>query len=54
MGKCILVITDGIGYSEQESFNAFKAAKTPTYDQLFKSVPYGMVATYGLAVGLPE
>lgn len=52
--KCLLVITDGIGYSTQDAYNAFAHAAKPTYDALFATVPYGMVATYGLAVGLPE
>ena len=52
--KTILVITDGIGYSKQEKFNAFFEAKKPNYDRLFKEVPYGMIKTYGLSVGLPE
>ncbi|KIM11277.1 MAG: phosphoglyceromutase [Sulfuricurvum sp. PC08-66] len=52
--KCLLIITDGIGYSAQEEFNAFRAAHKPTYDALFANVPYGMVATHGLSVGLPE
>ncbi len=52
--KTVLVITDGIGYNASDEFNAFAAAKKPTYDMLFKSVPYGMIKTSGLAVGLPE
>jgi len=52
--KAILIITDGIGYSEKKDFNAFYHAKKPTYDYLFKNVPYGMVSTYGLSVGLPK
>ncbi len=52
--KTLLVITDGIGHSEQNECNAFIAAKKPTYDYLFKNTPYSMVETFGLAVGLPE
>ncbi|MDD3465927.1 MAG: 2,3-bisphosphoglycerate-independent phosphoglycerate mutase [Campylobacterales bacterium] len=52
--KTILVITDGIGYSEQKEYNAFLAAKKPTYDYLFANVPYSLVKTHGLSVGLPE
>ena len=52
--KTILIITDGIGHSEQREFNAFRAAKKPTYDQFFKSAPYSLVDTFGLSVGLPE
>ncbi|MDR1284778.1 MAG: 2,3-bisphosphoglycerate-independent phosphoglycerate mutase [Campylobacteraceae bacterium] len=52
--KAILIITDGIGYNEHSDFNAFNAAKKPTYDMLFKKVPYTLLKTSGLAVGLPE
>ena len=52
--KAILIITDGIGYNENTKFNAFYSAKKPTYDYLFKNVPYGMVSTYGSSVGLPK
>ena len=52
--KVVLVITDGIGYSSKKDFNAFYNAKTPTYNYLFENVPFGMVHTYGLSVGLPK
>ena len=52
--KTILVITDGIGHNSSCDFNAFCNANTPTYDYLFKNVPYSFIKTYGLSVGLPE
>lgn len=52
--KAILVITDGIGYAEQTSFNAFESAKKPAYDYLFKNAPHSLIDTFGLSVGLPE
>ncbi|TLD84394.1 2,3-bisphosphoglycerate-independent phosphoglycerate mutase [Helicobacter sp. MIT 11-5569] len=52
--KTILIITDGIGYNENQNYNAFFHAKKPTYDKLFAEVPYGMIETFGLSVGLPE
>ena len=52
--KTILIITDGIGHNESSDFNAFKNAKKPTYDELFKTTPYSLIKTSGLAVGLPE
>ncbi len=52
--KAILIITDGIGYNESDNFNAFKNATTPTYDNLFKNVPYSLIHTYGNHVGLPN
>ena len=54
MKKAILIITDGIGFSEKTEFNAFHNAKKPTYDYLFQNVPYGLISTYGLSVGLPD
>lgn len=52
--KAILIITDGIGYSAKTEYNAFYNAKKPTYDRLFKEVPYSLIDTFGLSVGLPE
>jgi len=52
--KVILIITDGIGYNPDCEYNAFCNAKKPTYDYLFKNVPYSLIKTYGLSVGLPE
>lgn len=52
--KCILVITDGIGYNKSKDHNAFAAAKKPNYERLFKEVPNTLIKTSGLAVGLPE
>lgn len=52
--KAILIITDGIGHNESNSFNAFSNAKTPTYDYLFENVPYSLIHTYGEYVGLPN
>lgn len=52
--KTVLVITDGIGYSPKHDFNAFHAAKKPTYDGLFEQAPHALIDTSGLSVGLPE
>jgi len=52
--KAILVITDGIGYSDKTEYNAFYNAIKPTYDKLFKEVPHSLINTFGLSVGLPE
>lgn len=54
MKKTLLIITDGIGHSEQKNFNAFYHAKTPTYDWLFANIPHSLIRTYGESVGLPE
>jgi len=52
--KALLIITDGIGYKKDSKLNAFEAANKPTYDYLFKNVPWTLISTYGLSVGLPE
>jgi len=52
--KAILVITDGIGYSDKTEHNAFYNATKPTYDKLFKNTPHSLIDTFGLSVGLPE
>ncbi len=52
--KTVLVITDGIGYSDKVEYNAFYNAKKPTYDALFKDTPHSLIDTFGLSVGLPE
>ena len=52
--KAILVITDGIGYSDKTDVNAFYRATKPTYDKLFKEAPHSLIDTFGLSVGLPE
>ena len=52
--KTLLIITDGIGYNSSCNYNAFCNAKKPTYDYLFKNVPYSLIHTYGEYVGLPD
>jgi len=52
--KVVLVITDGIGHSTKSRYNAFANAKKPTYDSLFENVPYSLIETHGLSVGLPK
>jgi len=52
--KALLIITDGIGHNTSCKFNAFCNAAKPTYDNLFKNVPYSLIKTYGEYVGLPD
>ncbi|GAA8687272.1 2,3-bisphosphoglycerate-independent phosphoglycerate mutase [Helicobacter pylori] len=52
--KTLLIITDGIGYDKDSDHNAFFHAKKPTYDLMFKTLPYSLIDTHGLSVGLPE
>lgn len=51
--KCVLIITDGVGCNPSREFNAFAAARKPTYEELFESVPNALLRTSGEAVGLP-
>ena len=52
--KTLLVITDGIGYNPNKEYNAFENAKKEAYRYLFENVPYSLIKTYGMSVGLPE
>ncbi|WRB12716.1 2,3-bisphosphoglycerate-independent phosphoglycerate mutase [Helicobacter pylori] len=52
--KTLLIITDGIGYRKDSDYNAFFHAKKPTYDLMFKTLPYSLIDTHGLSVGLPK
>ena len=52
--KAILIITDGIGHNDSDTFNAFSNANTPTYDYLFENVPHSLIHTAGEQVGLPD
>ncbi|MFT6914803.1 MAG: 2,3-bisphosphoglycerate-independent phosphoglycerate mutase [Motiliproteus sp.] len=49
-----LIILDGWGISDSSQDNAIHAANTPVWDRLWAQNPHSMVATSGLAVGLPE
>jgi 2,3-bisphosphoglycerate-independent phosphoglycerate mutase len=49
----VLLILDGWGYSEKESFNAIHMAKTPVWDRLWKECPHTLINTSGPGVGLP-
>lgn len=49
-----LIILDGVGIREAEQSNAFSAARKPTLDLLMKRYPTSLVATSGMAVGLPD
>lgn len=52
--KTLLIITDGIGHNPKNDANAFAQANKPTYEKLFREVPYAYIQTSGLSVGLPE
>lgn len=50
----VLIILDGWGYREAQEDNAIANAKLPTWNRLWQQQPHTLVATSGLAVGLPE
>lgn len=54
MATCTLIILDGIGVRAEVESNAFAAARTPTLDSLLQRYPHSLIATSGLAVGLPD
>ncbi len=54
MGKVLLVILDGFGYSEHEEHNAIHLAKAPNYTSYIKNYPWSLLDNSGESVGLPE
>ena len=50
----LLMILDGVGINDSIIGNAFKLAKRPNIDRLFKTYSNSRLKTSGLAVGLPE
>lgn len=49
-----LIILDGWGYREASEHNAILQANTPFWDQMWRQRPHNLIATSGMAVGLPE
>lgn len=54
MNKIVLVIMDGVGYSENSYGNAVKNANTPTLDLLMNKYPNILINAHGTYVGLPS
>ena len=50
----VLIIMDGVGYSENKEGNAVSEADTPTLDMLDKNYPRFLLRAHGTAVGLPS
>jgi 2,3-bisphosphoglycerate-independent phosphoglycerate mutase len=50
----VLVILDGWGHREEAEHNAILAARTPTWDRLWRDYPHGLISGSGEDVGLPE
>ena len=52
--KALLVICDGLGFSDNEIKNAVRDAKTPTLDTLIQKFPHTTLEPGGVLVGLPK
>jgi 2,3-bisphosphoglycerate-independent phosphoglycerate mutase len=52
--RTVLVVLDGYGERAERDANAIRLARTPHFDALYRDYPHTLVATSGLAVGLPE
>jgi 2,3-bisphosphoglycerate-independent phosphoglycerate mutase len=50
----VLVILDGFGYREQQTYNAIELADTPLINHLLNTYPYTYLKASGHAVGLPK
>ncbi len=50
----VLLILDGFGHAETDKYNAIARAKAPVWQKLWQSSPKTLIATSGMAVGLPE
>ena len=49
----ILIVIDGFGCRKEREYNAIAQAETPTFDRLFREMPWTTLDASGLAVGLP-
>lgn len=52
--KFILIILDGLGLRDVTENNAFRLAKTPTFDRLFNISPWSILDASQKSVGLPN
>ena len=52
--KFILIILDGLGLRDVTENNAFRLAKTPTFDRLFNICPWSVLDASQKSVGLPN
>ena len=50
----VLIILDGFGYNESAQYNAIAAARTPTWDGLWRDCPHTLLHCAGETVGLPD
>ena len=49
----VLCILDGFGHRDEVKDNAIAEARTPVLSRLMAQAPHSLIATSGLAVGLP-
>src|SRR5262249_40782160 len=52
--RTVLIVLDGFGERAARDGNAIRLARTPTFDALYRDCPHTLIATSGLAVGLPD
>ena len=50
----MLMILDGWGWREDPTDNAVRQARTPSFDELWRTCPHAFLRTSGKDVGLPE
>ncbi len=50
----VVIVMDGVGYTERKAGNAVAAASTPTLDMLAEKYPRVLLQAHGTAVGLPS
>jgi len=53
-GCACLVVLDGWGLAEPGPGNAVSLARTPVFDELWRTCPHTTLTACGRAVGLPE
>jgi 2,3-bisphosphoglycerate-independent phosphoglycerate mutase len=49
-----LIVLDGWGYRDDGDDNAISSAKTPFWDQIWKTCPHTLLSASGIDVGLPK
>ena len=54
MKPVILCILDGVGIRKEKDGNAFKQAKTPNFDYMWKNYPHCTLEASGEFVGIPK
>lgn len=53
-GPVVLLILDGVGVGTGDTYDAVKAARTPTLDKFIEHALYRTLQAHGTAVGLPS